>query len=977
MARFRSSIPRVSIKKDPLADRLKNSQQQPANMGPINQAPLPQQQPANMGPANQAPLPQQQPANMGPINQAPLPQQQPANMGPVNQAPPPPPPPQPVSENPSVVQSDMQSIADASRAANQAGFTDVLAANQAGFGNVQSDVQSIADASRAANQAGFGNVQSDMQAIADASRAANQAGFADIASLYETQADRQREREDELSEQILAERREADRLQREAQDAATAPIDISGLSDYNPYAAVEQREQRRQAWQNIEDARRANAPENIGDGPPTTPLGSNQGPIGNSFIDDATAQGFITSNPPFEGMETLFNTDQRLRDAGLVSTQAGPGAGALPEVRSQDYALGAGALPEVRSQDYASGAGALPEQRSMDYSTTGAAQRVAESTGEQSDLISRLNQMYQSRLGDSDPIFQSQLADQQRRNQEQERQTMEQLSRLGIVRGGGDTASVLSDMREGQERNRLALEASSQDRRDQMMRDALGFEQGRAELGITGAQEAALRGAEGRAQETQLSELYGKVGEEATLRGQEFNEAQALRAAERRALGSREERADAELEARLFGETGFGRGPLERPRQTLGGQEFKERQLLSEAERLAIGGREGRADTELEARLFGETNLGRGPLEAPRQTLGFRQFKADEDLQRARAEQIRGSEERAGGELESRLFGETRYGVDNPMLGPAATLGGRAAEQELEAGEQDIGIRKAEDIRRQQMTESDLFGQVKTGANMEPIQTLEGQRAIEDKLTSRLDRRLAEAQETGELDGATTLRGQAARSDLASDDLTRRIAESDVTGKFRTAENLRPEETQAARALQSELDTAAVNRAATEAGVTGRYQAEFGGEEKPGDTLENRLRSAQLLGQLGEDRTLAGEEMDMTKIAAALSAIDPSLDTQYSSVAEALMGDAAGNYQYGMMRDRLQGDSDYLPTGESLAEKYGAPIERAVDLGERGIRIYFKNGKTVIVNLDGEVTKEPRRLGEGDLSPLEQGMEQE
>ena len=607
----------------------------------------------------------------------------------------------------------------------------------------------------------------------------------------------------------------------------------------------------------------------------------------------------------------------------------------------------------------------------MDYSTTGAAQRVAESTGEQSDLISRLNQMYQSRLGDSDPIFQSQLADQQRRNQEQERQTMEQLSRLGIVRGGGDTASVLSDMREGQERNRLALEASSQDRRDQMMRDALGFEQGRAGLGITDAQEAALRGAEVRAQEAQLSELYGEAGERATLRGQEFNEAQALRAAERRALGSREERADAELEARLFGETGFGRGPLENPRQTLGGEEFKERQLLSEAERLAIGGREERADTDLEARLYGETNLGRSPLEAPRQTLGGKQFAAEEDLQRARAEQIRGSEERAGGELESRLFGKTRYGVDNPLWGPAPTLGGRAAEQDLEAGEQDIGIRKAQDIRQQQITESDLFGQVKTGANMEPIQTLEGQRAIEDKLTGQLDRRLAEAQETGELEGATTLRGKAARSDLASDDLTRRIAESDVTGEFRTDRSVRPEETQAARALQSELDTAAVNRAATEAGVTGKYQAEFGGEEKPGDTLENRLRSAQLSGQLGEDRTLAGEEMDMTKIAAGLSAIDPSLDKQYGSVASRLFGSAGSGYQYDLNRDAaLNAGATGIPTMERIAADFRSPVVSSTQNSGGGVTVTLANGQVVAYNNSGKtrIVKETEESPDGSSS---------
>jgi len=107
--------------------------------------------------------------------------------------------------------------------------------------------------------------------------------------------------------------------------------------------------------------------------------------------------------------------------------------------------------------------------------------------------------------------------------------------------------------------------------------------------------------------------------------------------------------------------------------------------------------------------------------------------------------------------------------------------------------------------------------------------------------------------------------------------------------------------------------------------------------------------------------------MDMTKIAAALSAIDPSLDTQYSSVAEALMGDAAGNYQYGMIRDRLQGKDGggaNLPTAASLAASYGAPIDRVDDLGESGVQVYFNNGRSARISLDGTMAS-----GEGIPEP--------
>ena len=47
-------------------------------------------------------------------------------------------------------------------------------------------------------------------------------------------------------------------------------------------------------------------------------------------------------------------------------------------------------------------------------------------------------------LTTDDPILASQIADQQLRQQEAEKGLIEQLSRYGVLRGGGDTAATLS-----------------------------------------------------------------------------------------------------------------------------------------------------------------------------------------------------------------------------------------------------------------------------------------------------------------------------------------------------------------------------------------------------------------------------------------------------------------------------------------------------------------------------------------------------
>tara|TARA_R100001129_G_scaffold9948_2_gene6801 strand:- start:1166 stop:3166 length:2001 start_codon:yes stop_codon:yes gene_type:complete len=322
-------------------------------------------------------------------------------------------------------------------------------------------------------------------------------------------------------------------------------------------------------------------------------------------------------------------------------------------------------------------------------------------------LEGALRQQYMDRIGGTDdPILASQLADQQMRQNEARKALVEQLGRYGVLRGGGDTAAALARMGEGDERNRLALEAQAAQRRQQDLRDAQGFDLGQRGMGLQ----------EGRADQDRLTQELAREVTEA-------------------------------------GQTGQFRGG-----QTMAGQ-------------------------RQEADIFGEVD--------GRQTL-------QSDIQRG----------------------------------------------QLGLGERQTGLQErtgAEDIRRSTAQRGAIEGQ-------------EG----------RAERQL-ESQLFGEIDGQQTLTGETTRSGLDTQDLQRRIAEAGQTGLFdQEIEGVDPIQTQQARALESELDTAALGRDATRAGMTGQFEGE--------DTLEKTLREAGLTGMLGDDPTLAGRRADMDLIGSILAA---------------------------------------------------------------------------------------------------------
>tara|TARA_R100000234_G_C4996431_1_gene178184 strand:- start:1238 stop:1993 length:756 start_codon:yes stop_codon:yes gene_type:complete len=128
-----------------------------------------------------------------------------------------------------------------------------------------------------------------------------------------------------------------------------------------------------------------------------------------------------------------------------------------------------------------------------------------------------------------------------------------------------------------------------------------------------------------------------------------------------------------------------------------------------------------------------------------------------------------------------------------------------------------------------------------------------------------------ESQLFGEIDGQQTLTGETTRSGLDTENLQRRIAEAGQTGLFDTgAANMAPVQTQQAKALGSELETAALGRDATRAGLTGTF------DDDP--TLEARLREAAMTGRLGDQQTLAGRQADMDTIGAILAGADAELE---------------------------------------------------------------------------------------------------
>ena len=605
-----------------------------------------------------------------------------------------------------------------------------------------------------------------------------------------------------------------------------------------------------------------------------------------------------------------------------------------------------------------------------------------------------LNQQYMDRIGGGeDPILASQLADLRKRQQDEEAATIEQLSRYGVLRGGGDTASALMQMREGQSRNRLALEASAAQRQQQDLRDALGFDQARSQQGLAGrgmtleersnAESVANQRLNRQLQQAGVTGQF--MGSE-TLQAQEQADRMLSSEAQRSAIGGGERRADIAQEAGLFGEVaGAGSAPA---RRTLEGLGASEQRAMSRAQRGAIGSAEQRADIAQEAGLFGEV-AGQGGGDA-RATMTGRQLE-DQLLGSQQARELAtAADRRAGIAQEAGLFGEIAGQGSDPTVrstmageeadlrrqlalgaegradiaqqadlfgrvrpagdgGPeVTTLGGRQASLQEE-------LARSADERAGLAQQSELFGKIRPGGAGGPeIQTLGGMQALEGLEGSRLARQATEAGLTGQYEGGATVAEQNRLDALKTQDLQRRLATAGATGELDLGGSQQPVTTLQAQALEQEMQGQALERALQRAGATGEFREE-GDTGAPVDTLEKQLRTAQLTGALGDQATLEGRQADMDLIGAILASQDDAVDmsdVQRRDFGSALAGmmTSTNPYQQSQLRTSLGGlaatpdDQEQFAADQRAAQE---PILQSLGFTPEEMTMFFDDGLDV------------------------------
>tara|TARA_R100001594_G_scaffold147338_1_gene200166 strand:+ start:114 stop:2867 length:2754 start_codon:yes stop_codon:yes gene_type:complete len=472
-------------------------------------------------------------------------------------------------------------------------------------------------------------------------------------------------------------------------------------------------------------------------------------------------------------------------------------------------------------------------------------------------LQEALQAQYMSRIGGTDdPILASQLADQQMRQEEAQRDLIERLGRFGVLRGGGDTAAALARMSEGDERNRLALEAQAAQRLQQDLLNAQGFGESRSRQDIARG-DFGLR--ESQAEQDMLTQALNRDIQRAGMTG-EFEGGRTLAAQEQAQRMRLAEEAEQRARAGLTGEFEGG--------QTL----QAERQ---QAELGALAGGERRADMGLESELFGEVG--------GRATLGGR--RAEEDLLtsqqgrdlRERADQRADLQEnRAERALRSDLLNQGQRRRLNELEETRRNTGflSEMENQELNrliAEAEQTGQFRGDTTLRGQQVGSALDSEA---LRRELLQTQEdraqtGFESQEDRLASEEGRR-ARGFETQE-DRLAAAEGRAATGFETQEDRLAAAEDRAATGFGTQEERLASAEQRAQEGFEDDLLTRALSRDVTEAGQTGEFRDE-------GMTEQAKLARADRLGLLDGDATIAGRDADMRLIGAIQAAQDAGAD---------------------------------------------------------------------------------------------------
>ena len=405
--------------------------------------------------------------------------------------------------------------------------------------------------------------------------------------------------------------------------------------------------------------------------------------------------------------------------------------------------------------------------------------------------------------------------------------------------------------------------------------------------------------------------------------------------AQREAVEGGERRADIAQEAGLFGEIAGEGGAA---RATMTGRQLEDQLLGSQQARELAQAADRRAGVAQEAGLFGEI-AGQGSDPTVRQTMAGEEAELRRQL-------ALGAEGRADAAQQAELFGRVRpAGAGGPEV---TTLGGRQASLQEE-------LARSADERADLAQQSELFGAVRPGGAGGPeIRTLGGMQALEGLEGSRLARQATEAGLTGQFGGAATVAEQNRLDALKTQDLQRRLATAGATGELDLGGSQQPVTTLQAQALEQEMQGQALNRALQRAGATGEFREE--GDTGPAvDTLENRLRTAQLTGALGDRATLEGRQADMDLVGAILASQDPSLNQSEADKQKmiGIGGALASSLQaFGPAQRRaIQEALGYTPTGGGVGGN-GA--------GNLGL---FKDPGTGLVN---PLTENQRATAQGD-----------
>ena len=218
-----------------------------------------------------------------------------------------------------------------------------------------------------------------------------------------------------------------------------------------------------------------------------------------------------------------------------------------------------------------------------------------------------------------------------------------------------------------------------------------------------------------------------------------------------------------------------------------------------------------------------------------------------------------------------------------------------------------------------------------------------------DQLASgQQNRAIQEAGVTGLYDDEATQQAKALEQEIEGQKLSRDLQKAGVTGVYDDQDTLQKQ------ALDQEMQGQALERALQRAGATGEF-IEEGATGEPKETLESRLRTAQLTGALGDKATLEGRQADMDLIGAILASQDDAVkmsDVQKRDFGSALanMMTSMDSEQRGQLRSSLGGLGASRTEQEAFAANQRAaqePILQSLGFTPEEMTMFFDRGMDV------------------------------